>query len=274
MQRTLEPDGTPQNGGDWLDTSSPPQPASVKERTNCCRIFAPSRRFDPNDPELMDRPDVNKAWLREELETLEKLNRLGGHQLMLRYICHLLGSKNMGVLNVLDLATGAADIPRAIVSWARKKNLKIRVTAVDGNQEVLRSAREWCQDWPEIQLECCDLLQLPHARESFDIVLCSLALHHFRTEDAVRVLRRMNDIARLGYIVNDLQRNWLTIWASEVLARTLMRSPIVRNDGPQSFRAAFTVAELQGMAEQAGMRSFRIKRHQGIFRMVLSGRKE
>jgi ubiquinone/menaquinone biosynthesis C-methylase UbiE len=233
----------------------------------------PARKFDPNEPELMDRPDVNKKWLREELETLERLNRLGGHGLMLKYMEYLLGSKKANSLRVLDLATGAADVPRAIVAWARKSGTRIQVTAVDGNEEVLRSAREWCRDWPEIHLERCDLLEIPYERESFDIVLCSLALHHFTDENAVRILRKMNEIARIGFALNDLQRNWLTIWTSELLARTVMRSPIVRNDGPQSFRAAFTVRELRGMAEEAGMKNFRVKRHQGIFRMVLSGRK-
>jgi ubiquinone/menaquinone biosynthesis C-methylase UbiE len=185
----------------------------------------------------------------------------------------LLGQNKLQELRVLDLATGAADIPRAVVAWARKRGTKISVTAVDRNEEVLRSAREWCRDWPEIQFQQGDLLQLPYRTQEFDIVLCSLALHHFTSENAVKILRRMNEIARVGYVLNDLQRNWLTIWTAELLARTLMRSPIVRNDGPQSFRAAFTVRELRGMAEEAGMKDFRVKRHQGIFRMVLSGRK-
>jgi 2-polyprenyl-3-methyl-5-hydroxy-6-metoxy-1,4-benzoquinol methylase len=144
---------------------------------------------------------------------------------------------------------------------------------VDGNENVLRSAKEWCRDWPEIQLEQHDLTALPYRPASFDIVLCSLALHHFKTQDAVTVLRRMNEIARVGYILNDLQRTWPAIWAAELLARTLLRSPIVRHDGPQSFRAAFTVAELRSMAREAGMKNFLVKRHQGIFRMVLSGKK-
>jgi ubiquinone/menaquinone biosynthesis C-methylase UbiE len=221
----------------------------------------------------MDRPDVNKAWLREELEILEKINRFGAHRLMLGYIRFLLGPNKVQELTILDLATGAADIPRAIVAWARKSGMKIKVTAVDRNEDVLRSAREWCRDWPEIQLEQCDLLQLRHPPKSFDIVLCSLALHHFTSSDAVRILRRMNEISRVAYVLNDLQRSWLTIWTAELLARTIMRSPIVRHDGPQSFRAAFTVDELRTMAAEAGMKNFRVKRHQAIYRMVLSGKK-
>jgi ubiquinone/menaquinone biosynthesis C-methylase UbiE len=268
MQRTLEPDGAPE-GNRWSVEEKSASPRQLAAGT----LFAPARQFDPNEPELMDRPDVNKAWLREELEILEKINRFGAHRLMLRYIQDLLGSRKIEELRILDLATGAADIPRAIVAWARKSGVKIKVTAVDGNEEVLRSAREWCRDWPEIQLERCDLLELRQPPKSFDVVLCSLALHHFTSPDAVKILRRMNDLARVGYVLNDLQRSWLTIWTAELLARTIMRSPIVQQDGPQSFRAAFTVSELRSMAAEAGMKDFRVRRHQGIYRMVLSGKK-
>jgi SAM-dependent methyltransferase len=274
MQRTLEPDSSPENNDRAGQISNPwivdETSASTLQRGT---LFAPARRFDPNEPELMDRPDVNKEWLREELEILQKINRFGAHRLMLRYVSQLLGSTKVDVLRVLDLATGAADIPRAIVAWAREKGIRVKVTAIDRNDEVLRSAREWCRDWPEIQLERCDLLELPHGPESFDIVLCSLALHHFKADDAVRILRRINEIARVGYAVNDLQRSWFTIWTAELLALTIMRSPIVRHDGPQSFRAAFTVRELLGMAAQARMTNFRVRRHQGIYRMVLAGKK-
>lgn len=278
MQRILEPKQTAENDGQQIcevgdSWTVEEKSAPLRRRLRRGTLFGPARQFDPNEPELMDRPDVNKAWLRQELETLERLNRFGGHQLMLRYVRQLASVKKPETLKVLDLATGAADVPRAIVAWSKERGMRITVTAVDRNEEVLRSAREWCRDWPEIQLERHDLLQLPYGVESFDIVLCSLALHHFTSEDAVRILRRMNEIARLGCIVNDLQRNWPTIWTAELLARTFFRSPIVKNDGPQSFRAAFTVRELRSMAEEAGMGNFRVRRHQGIYRMVLSASK-
>src|SRR5215813_6692740 len=111
MQRTLEPDGAPENDSRLVRPISVVA-ADVRRRTplNDSTLFAPARQFDPNEPELMDRPDVNKAWLREELEILQKINRFGAHRLMLRYISQLLPA-SAKELTVLDLATGAADIP-------------------------------------------------------------------------------------------------------------------------------------------------------------------
>jgi SAM-dependent methyltransferase len=237
-------------------------------------LFAPSRRFDPNCPELMDRPGMDRALLRAELQTLEQFNqRAGGHWLMLRYVKRFVALHQPSALNILDLGTGAADIPRALVAWAHKRQLPITITAVDGNPEILQIARELGCDWPEIRFEQHDLRALPYPAESFDLVLCSLALHHFTAADAVAILRQIHGLARRGYIVNDLRRNWLTLGMTAFFARTLSRSPIFINDALQSCRAAFTVRELRDLAEQAGLNDFQIRRHQALCRMVLAGRK-
>ena len=39
-------------------------------------------------------------------------------------------------IEVLDLASGAADVPRALIAWGRRRGFDLRVTAV----EVLTSA--------------------------------------------------------------------------------------------------------------------------------------
>jgi len=237
-------------------------------------LFAPRRYFNPDQPEWIDRPCMDPALVREELQMLEHANaRFGEHRLMLRQVKGLLRSQKVPSLEILDLATGGADIPRAIVDSARKDHLPVKVTAVDSNAEVIRLAREACRDWPEIRIEQRDLRDLPFPPDSFDLVLCSLALHHFADADAIAILRRMQEIARVGYIVSDLRRNWLAIWTTELWVRTMVKSPIARNDAPQSCRAAFTVHELRAMAKQAGLRNFSIHRCQLFFRMVLEGTK-
>jgi SAM-dependent methyltransferase len=215
-----------------------------------------------------------EALLREELQTLESFNRrLGGHRLALQYVKRFVSAARPASLHILDLETGAADIPRTIVAWARRCQLPVSLTAVDGNDDILRLARESGRDWPEIRFEQHDLRALPYAPESFDLVLCSLTLHHFGDADAVTLLRRIHELARLGYIVNDLRRNWPAIWTTEFLARTAVRSAIFCHDAVQSCRAAFTVAELRAMAKQAGLKDFEINWHHTVFRMVPKGNK-
>jgi SAM-dependent methyltransferase len=250
------------------------QPHIHDPTSNPMSLLAPRRRFDPDCPELIDRPGVDQALIREELEMLENTNRrFGGHSLILHYVQHLLKSEQTMSASILDLGTGSADIPRAIAAWFRKRQGRVNIAAVDGNPDVLKLAVESCRNWPEIRLEQHDLRSLPYAADSYDLVLCSLALHHFTSADAITILRRMQEIARVGYLVNDLRRSWPGIWITHLLARTVIKSRIVRHDAPQSFHAAFTIRELQTMGQQAGLRNFRIKRHQAGMRMVLEGRK-
>src|SRR5882672_8981110 len=234
------------------------------------KLLSPPRCFNANSPELIDRPGIDQALLWEELKVLESANkRFGGHRLILDLIRKLLRSGQTKSLRILDLATGGADIPRSIAAWFRERHWPVTITAVDRNPEILSYAGESCRDWPEIYLEQHDLRALPYASESYDLVLCSLALHRFSAAGAVGILGRMQEISCEGYIVSDLRRNWSGIWITKLLARTLIRSHMMRHDALQSCRAAFTPGELRRMAEQAGLEHFQISRRQGVFHMVL-----
>jgi SAM-dependent methyltransferase len=234
--------------------------------------IAPPRSFNPSAPEWLDRPDMEPALVQEEFELLADTNRrFDGHGIVLRHVQRFIDVTAPRSWHILDLGTGSADIPRAIATWAREAGVAVTIVGVDSNPIGVRLATAASADWPEIRIEQQDMLGLPYETRSFDLVICSLALHHLADEDAVRVLRRMQELARVGFIVNDVRRNWLSIWATELLARTVIQSTIARNDAPQSTRAAFTPRELDALARRAGLVNYRISRHHGIFRMVLEG---
>jgi SAM-dependent methyltransferase len=233
-------------------------------------LFVPPRRFDPAVPEMMDRPGNDTALLRADLRVLEKINRfLGGHRIPLLYLPDFLNAKSV---TILDLGTGAADVPRSIARWARANGVNANITGIDSNSDILQIARENVAGWPEIRIEQADLLGLPYRPDSFDVVLCSLTLHHFSEADVVAILRRIHDIARGGYIINDLRRNRTAIWLSKLMAHTLITNPIARFDAPASCERAFTTSELRVLAQRAGMSRFSIHQHR-FFRMALVGRK-
>ena len=220
------------------------------------------RRFDPAVPEMMDRPGQDLDLLRDDLTVLETINRrLGGHALALRYVA------KFRPRTILDLATGGADVPRTIAS-----RFDVAITAVDANPDILQIARERSVGFANIRVEQHNLLALPYAPGSFDVVLCSLTLHHFAEADVVAILRRIRDIARVGFVVNDLRRNRVANWLSKLMAATIITNPIARFDAPASCERAFTVDELRTLAERAGLEHFEIHRHR-IFRMALVGRK-
>jgi SAM-dependent methyltransferase len=237
-------------------------------------LLVPPRRFDPTVLEIMDRPGNEEKLLRADLHVLEGINHfLGGYRIPLLYLRKFSrSSSSPKPITILDLATGAADVPRAIAMWARSQRIDVAITAVDSNPEILRIAHENTVDWPEIRIEQQNLRALPYPAASFDVVLCSLALHHFSEVDAVAILRTINHIARGGWIINDLRRNRFAIGLSKLMAHTIITNPIARFDAPASCERAFTIPEWRAMAVRAGMDHFMIRRHR-FFRMALTGHK-
>jgi 2-polyprenyl-3-methyl-5-hydroxy-6-metoxy-1,4-benzoquinol methylase len=87
----------------------------------------------------------------------------------------------------------------------------------------------------------------------FDVVTCSLFLHHLDEPDAVRLLREMGRAAAKLVLMNDLSRGSMNYFLVRLACRVLSRSPVVRFDGPASVRAAFSPSEARHLADQAGL---------------------
>jgi hypothetical protein len=103
----------------------------------------------------------------------------------------------------------------------------------------------------------------------FDVVACSLFLHHLAEEQAVLLLQAMADATQHLVLVNDLRRSAVGLALTHLAAWTLSGSDVVRVDGPRSVRAAFTVHEAAALARAAGLKGAIVERH-WPFRFLLS----
>lgn len=235
-------------------------------------FFLRKRRFDPSIREMMDRPESDPAVLRDDLKNLRTINKFfGGLAATRNAITPLLLQMNADrEATILDLATGSADQPLAIVRLARTLGRRVHIVAVDRHPVMLQVAREMTAGIPEISIEAGDLLALPYPDKSFDIVLCSLALHHFSRDDAIRILRNMSRLSRVGFIVNDLNRSWPGAWTAWLYTHLTTRNPITRYDSYLSVLRGFTRDELAEMAREAGFARFQVYKRP-FFRLMLVG---
>ncbi len=103
-----------------------------------------------------------------------------------------------------------------------------------------------------------DITQAPFAPESFDLVSCSLMLHHFSGEAALNLLRQLAELARHALVVLDLERAWPPFVFMHLL-RPWFRSRLTRNDAPASFRQAYSRDELHDLALAAGFEKANLK---------------
>ena len=219
--------------------------------------------------ELIDDPGIALDELSANLQDLERLNRLfGGTRLILHYLEPVFRRTHAGEVQILDVATGGADIPAAIVRWARRQGWRVRIVGSDKNPQVLRAAAERIRDYPEISLELEDALALPYPAGSFDVVLCSLALHHLTYPEGVKLLASLDRIGRWGFIVNDLLRSWHAYLLTWLAMRLFCRGRLVRHDGPLSMCRAYTLSDLRTMVDEARVNGVRIRSHP-FFRVAL-----
>ncbi len=212
------------------------------------------REFDPDEPELMDRPQPVTSALEADLQNLESLNRhFGSHRLVRKFLEQWLTPGRC--YRVLDLCTGAGDIPRMMVDWARTADITLRIDAVDANDSTLEIARSASRDYPEIRFLRDNVLTF-ESKETYDLVCCSLALHHFSEDDAVRLLRQCRALSHRFALVADLERSIGTLLGIQALTTLIYREPMTRADAIASAHRAFSFREFRALAQSAGWQQF------------------
>ncbi len=220
--------------------------------------------------ELLDRAGNSDEEIRGSLRDLERLNRyFGGVRTALLHLSRMVGKRSQTPLTILDIATGGADIPRAICRWARKRNLAITVEALDSNDQVLAAASEWSAGYPGIRLRRAEAPLLPYPDQSFDYVISSLFFHHLSESQGAILLREMGRIARRGLVVNDLLRSRPARLLTAITTRLLSANRLTRHDGPISVLRGFRPDEMLRMATEAGLTAVKLSFHPW-FRIALT----
>ena len=217
--------------------------------------------------EMLDRP-APFADLAESLADIARLNAIfGGRRLTVRHVARLLtGAPRDRTITVLDVGTGAADLPRALVRWARRAGRRILVLALDRDAGTVGFARRAALSYPEIVFLQSDALALPVRSTAIDVVISALTLHHLEPAAAARHLTEMDSAARVGFVVNDLMRSRAAYWAVRLVTRALTRNRMSRHDGPLSVLRAYTPDEVRGLCEKAGLFGVRIHRYRLLAR--------
>lgn len=205
-------------------------------------------------PELMDQPGLDQQLHHHALEGLARINLFSGSARILwspiRRLARQVGDRR---LRILDIATGGGDVPLELWRRARRNGLQIQLEGCDISRTAVTYARERAEErGADIRFFELDAMatEIP---PGYDIVVCSLFLHHLQEEQAVRLLRHMAEAANRLVLVNDLIRSSAGMMLAVVGTRLLSGSRIVHTDGPRSVQGAFTMEEASRMARRAGL---------------------
>lgn len=223
-------------------------------------------------PEWMDLDHVDPRELEKSLIFIRRVNRyLGYTNSILAHLKRFSGSWKPGQhIRILDLATGSADIPLAILHWAAKAGFNVQVVAIDRHPITAAIAAHHAQD-PRLRIVQADVFNLPFADGSFDYCLCAMFLHHLSEDQIVQVLRTMDRLAVRGIIAADLLRHrraWL--WINLL---TLFSSRMIRHDAAVSIEQALSRSEILELSRRAGVNYAAFHRHLA-HRFALAGEKQ
>jgi SAM-dependent methyltransferase len=218
----------------------------------------------------MDADGVDPRELDRSLAFIRRVNRLLGYtRATLSHLDRFSRGWAPGRrVDVLDLATGSADVPLAMARWGRRRGFDVRVVGLDRHEATVRAARAAAAAEPRVRIVRGDALAVPFDAGSFDYATCGMFLHHLSDDEAVAVLRAMGRVARRGIIAADLLRHrrayaWITLL-------TLGSNAIVRHDARVSVRQAFSRDEVLRLRDAAGVGFADYHRHFG-HRFVLAG---
>lgn len=218
--------------------------------------FAERRRV----PEVMDQPGLDAGRHRRALDGLARINWISASSLSLWPAVRDLARQVGRPVRVLDVATGGGDVPVRLWRRARRHGVPVEVAGCDLSPVAVEHAAARARRLgADVSFFPLDVLAGP-LPGGFDIITCSLFLHHLDEGQAVTLLRRMREAAGRLALVNDLVRSRVGWWLAWAGTRLLTCSPVVHFDGPVSVAAAFTMPEALELARRAGWDGATVRR--------------
>ncbi|MGV3710785.1 MAG: methyltransferase domain-containing protein [Gemmatimonas sp.] len=199
--------------------------------------------------EYLDDPTLAPGIAAHSLNDIALANRLfGGTRAVLAEVRDVLDTTlaQQPVVRLLDVGTGQGDIPKALGRLAATRAQQMQCIGLEITPAMASIAAQ-----QNISAVTGDARALPFADASFDIVTCSLVLHHLGDADAIAMLRECSRVASVRVVVADLRRSWLALVLLWLVSFPLRFHAISRHDGMLSIRRGYTIRELSSLVERA-----------------------
>ena len=204
-----------------------------------------------SEMEIMDDFTMEGVLFRDTLDKLEIINRfLGGNSVTINGLKNLLKNQSKNkTITIVDLGCGNGDILRDVAKFGRKNNYSFNLIGIDANLAAIEYAKELSKEYSELSFKTIDILSEDFKKQSYDVVLCTLFLHHFKNEELISFLKTTTDKATIGVVVNDLHRHKLAYYLFKLIG-FFIKNKMVRQDGLTSVLRAFKREDLENIAKE------------------------
>lgn len=201
-------------------------------------------------PEIMDDFQMEGDSLRQTLDEIAGINQLlGGNRITVQGVRQLLQSIPIShTVSIVDVGCGNGDMLRTMADAARKEGRSVQLKGIDANRFTIDHAIGLSVDYPEITYHCTDIFSAEFASSQYDIVLCTLTLHHFTETEIKSLLQLFQRNARIGMVINDLHRSKVAYYLFCVFSFMWGLGPMAKEDGRISILRGFKKKELIALA--------------------------
>lgn len=241
-------------------------------------IFADtSKRSDA--PEIMDDFSMEGEILRDALDKIAGINRfLGGNKLTLQGVEEILKEKVLGSteeITILDVGCGNGDMLRTLADYAAKKGLNFKLTGIDANRFTVGHAQQLSVAYPNISYFCADIFDEIKQDPVYDVILCTLTLHHFKDEELIVLMEGFKLQAGIGIVVNDLHRSSIAYYLFIAICFVFRLNKMSRDDGLVSILRGFKRADLLKYSKQLNLKKYTLRwrwafRYQWVIKTINS----
>jgi 2-polyprenyl-3-methyl-5-hydroxy-6-metoxy-1,4-benzoquinol methylase len=209
--------------------------------------FLPDMRLrNTSDKEKLELPDVDVNRLQRTIRQFRLINYLfsASSRLICEHFFTIMEQDPDRTYTLLDVGAGGCDIVIRTAREARKRGLKLNITALDNDKRIIPIAYQAIRDYPEIHIVEGNALDLSRLG-TFDFVFSNHLLHHLAWDDIRIFLDSVIARTRLAFVMNDLKRsNWAYLGFT-IFSWLLTPRSYHFYDGRLSIRRGFLPEELR-----------------------------
>lgn len=204
-----------------------------------------------SEQELLDQPDCDPALAIASYRFMAMINRyFGGVRTVRHFLEKEIAERHPDTpLRILDIGSGACDIPLAISRWARANNIPLQFTCLEMADHAADIARDKITRAGDPTVKVLQENVFTYQPdEPYDYAIASMCFHHFTDEQILALLHHLHGFVLNSVLINDLQRSR---FASIVVKPLLLGTHAgVRNDALLSIRRGFKRQELNTLLSQ------------------------
>jgi 2-polyprenyl-3-methyl-5-hydroxy-6-metoxy-1,4-benzoquinol methylase len=216
-------------------------------------------QYRTQEAEIMDDFSLQGEELREALDQIARINQLlGGNKVTLEGIIKVMPSNKTETITIADIGCGNGDMLRMLSDFAQKNELDFKLIGIDANEFTINYAKKLSVAYPNIDYQCVDIFSEDFKTLKFDIIVCTLTLHHFTNEQILNIITTFRDNAKTGIIINDLHRSKLAYRLFELICFIFKLNRMSRQDGLVSILRGFKKNELEEFSKKLNLKNYNI----------------